>query len=399
MAKMVITPKIMRNICINAHPLGCRKLVEEQISYVKEAKPATQGETGPKNVLVIGGSAGYGLATRIACAYGYNAKTLNVAFETPALVEKKRPASVGWYNSHAFEELAHGDGLWAKSIFGDAFSDEIKQEAIELIKSELGTVDLVIYSLASGKRVDAKTGALYSSVLKPVGQDFAERTLDVLSGHVKDVSIGAATEDEVAHTVKVMGGEDWRAWIDALVEAGVLAENATTIAYSYIGPELTKALYRNGSIGKAKEHLEASAHEIDTMLQGKGLGRAYVSVNKALVTRASMVIPVVPLYLSILYKVMKDKNIHEGCIEQMYRMLHEKLYNGKGVITDAQQRIRVDDWEMRDDVQEEVRRVWQLVNDDTVREYTDIEGFTKDFYNIHGFMFDGVNYEEEVAVS
>ncbi len=397
MTTLVIKPKIMRNICITAHPLGCKKLVEKQIEYVKQAKQSHELQ-GPKNVLIIGGSAGYGLATRIACAYGYNARTLNVAFESPALVEKKRTASVGWYNTHAFESIAQTDGLWAKSIFGDAFSNEIKQQAIETIKKELGKVDLVIYSLASGKRIDAQTGEIYTSVLKPIGQDFSERTLDVLSGLIKDISITAASEEEIAHTVKVMGGEDWRSWIDELVFADVLAENSTTLAYSYIGPDLTKALYRKGTIGIAKEHLEASAHEIDTMMQSKGLGRAYVSVNKALVTRASMVIPVVPLYLSLLYKVMKEKNIHEGCIEQMQRMLHEKIYNGKGVITDAQQRIRIDDWEMRDDVQKEVLRAWNIVSDDTVSTYADIEGFTREFYNIHGFMWNGIDYEQEVEL-
>lgn len=397
MTTLVIQPKIMRNICITAHPLGCKRLVEEQIAYVKRARQSTELQ-GPKNVLIIGGSAGYGLATRIACAYGYGAKTLNVAFEVPALQEKKRPASVGWYNTHALEDIAHNDGLWAKSIFGDAFSDEIKQQTIETIKRELGTVDLVVYSLASGKRIDAKTGEVYTSVLKPVGQDFSERTLDVLSGLVKDVSVTAASEEEIAHTVKVMGGEDWHSWIDALVTADALAENSTTLAYSYIGPELTKALYRNGTIGKAKEHLEACAHDIDTMLQRKAVGRAYVSVNKALVTRASMAIPVVPLYLSILYKIMKEKTIHEGCIEQMQRMLHEKIYNGKGVITDAQHRIRVDDWEMRDDVQEEVVRMWKRITNDTLSTCADIEGFTREFYNIHGFMWDGIDYEKEVTL-
>ena len=399
MATLVVKPKIMRNVCITAHPLGCKRSVEEQITYVKTHQShLLQSETKPKNVLIIGGSAGYGLATRIVSAYGYKAKTLSVAFEYPAILEKKRPASVGWYNSHAFETQARADGLWVRSIFGDAFSDEIKQQAIETIRQELGTVDLVVYSIASGKRIDPHTGTLYTSVLKPIGRNFSERTLDVTTDAIKNVTVEAATEEEIQHTVKVMGGEDWKLWIDALIQGGVLAENSITMAYSYIGPDLTKALYRSGTIGKAKEDLERSAHEIDVQLQNKGLGRAYVSVNKALVTRASMVIPVVPLYLSILYKVMKDKGIHEGCIEQMKRLLQEKLYNGSGVITDGEQRIRVDDWEMRDDVQQEVLDIWDTITEDTLKKYTDVDGFVREFYNIHGFMWDGIQYDEAVEV-
>ena len=395
MATLKIEPKIIKNVCISAHPLGCQKLVEEQISYVLNKG---RGENGPKNVLIIGGSAGYGLATRIVSAYGYGAKTLNVAFEVPANIEKKRSASVGWYNSHAFDKRAKQDGLWAESIFGDAFSDEIKQQAIDTIKREMGTVDLVVYSLASGRRTDPKTGITHSSVLKPIGESFSERTLDVTTGSIKTVSVEAATQEEIANTVKVMGGEDWKLWIEALVNAGVLRENSTTLAYSYIGPKLTQALYRNGTIGKAKEDLEATAQDIDKFLQNKGLGRAYVSINKALVTRASMVIPVVPLYLSILYKIMKNKNIHEGCIEQMYRMMFEKIYNGKAVVTDYEQRIRVDDWEMRDEVQKEVADIWNTIDETTLLEYADIEGFKEDFYHIHGFLWKGIDYEKEVEV-
>lgn len=400
MAQIVVKPKIMKNICISAHPLGCEKLVQEQINYIQQKISATNKDdvNYPKNVLIIGGSAGYGLATRIACAYGYNAKTLNVAFEVPAMPEKKRTASVGWYNTHAFEDIAQKDGLWAQSIFGDAFSQEIKQKTIETIKNTLGKVDLVIYSLASGKRVDPETGKLYTSVLKPIGKSFSERTLDVLSGKIQNVSVTSATEEEIEHTVKVMGGEDWNLWMKALLDADVLSENSLTIAYSYIGPELTQDLYRHGTIGKAKEHLEDTAHTIDMMMQSKGIGRAYVSVNKALVTRASMVIPTVPLYLSILYKVMKEKNIHEYCIEQMHRMLEQKIYNGKSVITDEKQRIRVDDWEMRSDVQEEVIRIWNIINEENLLDYADVQHFTKDFYNIHGFMWDGISYEEEVEI-
>lgn len=393
--KQIVKPKIMRNICMNAHPIGCENHVHTQIDYVKE-----QGtlEGGPKSALIIGGSAGYGLATRISAAYGYGAKTLNVAFEMPANEEKKRPASVGWYNTLAFETQAKKDGLWAKSIFGDAFSNEIKTQAINQIKNELGQVDMVIYSLASGKRTDPNTGETYTSVLKPFDKPFTGRTIDVVSGQMTEVTLEMGTEEEKNNTIKVMGGEDWKMWIDALMEAGVLAENSITLAYSYVGPELTAPLYRLGTIGKAKEDLERTAHEIDLQMQKEGLGRAFVSVNKGLVTRASMVIPVVPIYFAILYKVMKDKGLHEVCIHQMHRMCKEKIYNGKGVKTDNEQRIRMDDWEMRDDVQSEISALWDKVTEDNLRDITDFDGFQKEFYQIHGFEWDGIDYSQEVEI-
>lgn len=395
MSEEIIRPKIMKNICMNAHPSGCTKLVHSQIAYIKNQKILSDG---PKNVLILGGSAGYGLATRISVAYAYSAKTLNVAYEFPAIEAKKRPATVGWYNTKAFEKQAKEDGLWAESIFGDAFSDEIKSETIQKIKDEWGTVDLVVYSLASGKRKDPKTGQLYSSVLKPLKKQFTGKTIDIVTGAISETTVQPAIDEECQHTIKVMGGEDWKLWIDALLTAGVLAENSTTIAYSYIGPELTFPLYRNGTIGKAKEDLESVAHQIDLQLQNVGLGRAYVSVNKALVTRASMVIPVVPLYLSVLYKIMKEKNIHEVCIQQMYRLCTEKLYNGKGVKTDAQQRIRLDDWEMREDVQHEVIQLWDMLTQENLETLTDVKEFRKEFYQLHGFEWEGIDYSKAVSI-
>lgn len=395
MLKIAITPKIMKNICMNAHPLGCEKSVQAQITYVKQ-----QGilEGGPKNVLVIGGSAGYGLATRIATAYGYKSKTLNVAFEMPANEGKKRPASVGWYNTHSFEAQAKKDGLWVKSIFGDAFSGEIKQQTIQTIKENLGMVDLVIYSLASGKRIDPNTGETYSSVLKPLGNPFSGRTIDIVSSKLSDITVEPANELELQHTIKVMGGEDWKLWIEALLEAGVLSENFTTLAYSYIGPELTYPLYRSGTIGKAKEDLEHSAHEIDLSLQKRGVGRAYVSVNKALVTRASMVIPVVPLYLAALYKIMKEENLHEACIQQMYRLCKDKLYNGRGVITDNEHRIRLDDWEMKKDIQAQVMHIWHTINEENINTITDLQGLREEFYQLHGFEWSDIDYFQPVEL-
>ena len=395
MLKEVIRPKIMRNICMNAHPLGCQKNVLSQIEYVKQ-----QGtlEGGPKKVLILGGSAGYGLATRIAATYGYGAKTLNIAYEFPAVEAKKRPATVGWYNTKYFEEQAKKDGYWAESILGDAFSNEIKAETIAKIKEELGTVDMVVYSLASGKRQNPSDGVLYSSVLKPLGNSFTGQTIDVVTNKISELTVEPANEKECADTVKVMGGEDWQLWIDALLEAEVLSENSISVAYSYIGPQLTYPLYRSGTIGKAKEDLEKTAHDIDMKMNAKGKGRAYVSVNKALVTRASMVIPVVPLYLSLLYKVMKREGLHEGCIEQMYRMCKEKIYNGKAVLTDTEQRIRLDDWEMKKDIQEEIVKLWNSVNEDTIADIADLVGFKKEFYNIHGFEWDDIDYTQAVVL-
>jgi len=387
---MIVKPMVRNNICMNAHPEGCRIHVLKQIDYIKGKKRFS----GPKNMLVIGGSAGYGLATRIAAAFGAGTGTLSVAFEKPA--SDKRGATVGWYNTEVFQKEALAAGLEAESLYGDAFSNEMKAETVARIKALFGKVDLVVYSLASGLRVDPATGTMYKSVLKPVGSTYHARALNPMTGELTEADIAPAVQEELDATVKVMGGEDWALWIDALLDAGVLAEGARTLAYSYIGPEYTRAIYRDGTIGKAKEHLEHTAHVLRDRLSAIG-GEAYVSINKALVTRASAVIPAVPLYLTILFKIMKKKGLHEGCIEQMYRLFTERL-SVKPVPTDPEGRIRLDDWEMRKDVQDEVAAVWDEVEASTLGSYADLEQYRKDFLNLHGFGYDEIDYDKDVEV-
>lgn len=385
---MIIEPRMRGFICLTAHPDGCAANVKKQIDYVK-----SKGNTnGPKRVLVIGASTGFGLASRITSAFGCGASTIGVFFEKPGTEGKT--GTPGWYNSAAFETEAAQAGLYAKSINGDAFSTEIKQQTIDTIKSDLGQVDLVIYSLASPVRQHPVTGVLHRSVLKPIGSVFTNKTVDFHTGNVSQVSIEPATEDDIANTVVVMGGEDWAMWMEQLKNAGVLAEGATTVAYSYIGPEVTKAVYRNGTIGRAKDHLEATAFEITDALKSIG-GKAYVSVNKALVTQASSAIPVIPLYISLLYKIMKAEGIHEGCIEQIQRLFAERLYTNADVPVDEKGRIRIDDWEMRDDVQQEVARLWEVATTENLTDIGDLAGYKQDFLNLFGFGFEGVDYLKE----
>jgi enoyl-[acyl-carrier protein] reductase/trans-2-enoyl-CoA reductase (NAD+) len=362
----------------------------EQINYVKSQKPIQ----GPKNVLVIGASTGYGLASRIAATFGAGADTVGVFFERPAA--EGRTATAGWYNTVEFEKQAREAGFLAESINGDAFSNEIKQQTIDLIRTKMGKVDMVVYSLASPRRTHPITGEVFSSVLKPLGGTYSNKTVNFHTGEVTEVTIEAANEEEIRQTVAVMGGEDWEMWIHALQEAGVLADGATTLAYSYIGPELTKAVYRDGTIGKAKDHLEATALSLNKQLQATG-GRAFVSVNKALVTQSSSAIPVVPLYISLLFKVMKEKGLHEGCIEQMYRLFSDQLFNGNSAVVDEKGRIRVDDWEMRSDVQAEVDALWNKVSTATLSEISDIEGYRTDFFKLFGFEIDSIDYEADVT--
>ena len=324
---MIIEPRMRGFICLTAHPKGCEQNVKNQIGYVK-----SKGKIdGPKRVLVIGASTGFGLASRITSAFGSDAATIGVFFEKEP--SEGKTASPGWYNSAAFEVEATKAGLYAKSINGDAFSNEVKAQAIEMIKADLGQIDLVIYSLASPVRQHPTTGVLHRSTLKPIGTTFTNKTVDFHTGNVTQVSIEPATQEDIDNTVVVMGGEDWSMWMNALNEAGVLAKGATTIAYSYIGPEVTEAVYRKGTIGRAKDHLEATAFEITKQLSDLD-GKAYVSVNKALVTQASSAIPVIPLYISLLYKIMKAEGIHEGCIEQIQRLYQQRLYTGNTVPTD-----------------------------------------------------------------
>jgi enoyl-[acyl-carrier protein] reductase/trans-2-enoyl-CoA reductase (NAD+) len=386
---LIIKPKTRGFICTTAHPLGCAHQMQEQMNYVKSQKPII----GPKKVLVIGASTGYGLASRIVATFGAGADTVGVFFEKPA--SEGRTATAGWYNTVEFEKQAREAGYLAESINGDAFSDDIKQQTIDLIRAKLGQVDMVVYSLASPRRTHPITGEVFASVLKPLGGAYSNKTVNFHTGEVTDVTIEAATEDEIRQTVAVMGGEDWEMWIHALQKAGVLADGATTLAYSYIGPDITQAVYREGTIGKAKDHLEATALSLNKQLQATG-GRAFVSVNKALVTQSSSAIPVVPLYIALLFKVMKEKGLHEGCIEQMYRLFSDQLFNGNKAVVDEKGRIRVDDWEMRSDVQDEVDVLWNKVSTDNLAEISDIEGYRKDFFKLFGFEINSIDYEADV---
>lgn len=386
---MIIEPRMRGFICLTSQPKGCEQNVKNQIAYVKSKGTID----GAKKVLVIGASTGFGLASRITSAFGSGAATIGVFFEKPA--SEGKTASPGWYNSAAFEKEAHQAGLYAKSINGDAFSNEIKKETIDLIKKDLGQVDLVIYSLASPVRQHPVTGVLHRSVLKPIGTTYTNKTVDFHTGKVSEVSIEPCSGDDIENTVAVMGGEDWSMWMDAMKEACVLADGVMTVAYSYIGPALTEPVYRKGTIGKAKDHLEATAFEITDHLKGIG-GKAYVSVNKALVTQASSAIPVIPLYISLLYKTMKEEGIHEGCIEQIQRLYSERLYRDDDTIpVDEKGRIRIDDWEMREDVQEKVAQLWENATTETLPEIGDLEGYRNDFHNLFGFGFKEVDYNAD----
>jgi enoyl-[acyl-carrier protein] reductase/trans-2-enoyl-CoA reductase (NAD+) len=388
---MIIKPKVRGFVCVTAHPAGCAAQVQEQIDHVK-AKGPIKG--GPRSALIIGASTGYGLASRIAASFGCGAKTLGVFFERPS--EDGRPATPGWYNSIAFTHAARAAGLYAGNINGDAFSDEIKQQTLELIARDMGPVDLVVYSLASPRRQHPKTGQVHKSVLKPLGASYTNKTVDTDKGVVSEVTIEPADEQEAADTVAVMGGEDWEMWIQALAGAKLLAPGATTVAYSYIGPAHTWPIYKDGTIGRAKLDLERAAHAIDAKLKAHGNGRAFISINKALVTQASSAIPVVPLYISILYKVMKAKGLHEGCGEQMQRLFATQLYNGHSPQFDREGRIRVDDWEMRPDVQAEIAAIWPQVTTENLSQLTDIAGYRSEFLKLFGFGLPGINYDAEV---
>lgn len=385
---MIIEPRMRGFICLTAHPAGAEQNIKNQIEYVK-SKGAINGA---KKVLVIGASTGFGLSSRITSAFGSNAATIGVFFEKEP--SEGKTASPGWYNSAAFEKEAHKAGLYAKSINGDAFSNEIKEQTIDLIKKDLGQVDLVIYSLASPVRTNPKTGVTHRSVLKPIGDVYSNKTVDFHTGKVTDVSIQPSQGDDIENTVAVMGGEDWAMWMDALKAAGVLAPGVLTVAYSYIGPALTEPVYRKGTIGRAKDHLEATAFEITDALKDIN-GKAYVSVNKALVTQASSAIPVIPLYISLLYKIMKAEGVHEGTIEQMQRLYSERLYEGGEVPVDEKGRIRVDDWEMREDIQQKVADLWEQATTENLSEIGDLEGYRKDFYNLFGFDYPGVDYKAD----
>lgn len=386
---MIIQPRIRGFICLTAHPEGCAAHVAQQIEFIRSRAPIKHG---PRKVLVIGASTGYGLASRITAAFGAGADTLGIFFEKEP--SEDRCATAGWYNSVAFTRAARAAGLYAANINGDAFSDELKLQTVERIRTDLGQVDLVVYSLASPRRTHPRTGVVHRSCLKPIGAPFVSKTLDTDKKQVTEIRIEPASEAEIADTIAVMGGEDWAWWIDALKQGGVLAPGARTIAYSYIGPDLTFPIYRNGTIGRAKEDLEATARRLHQRLAVSD-GSAHVSVNKALVTQASSAIPVVPLYISLLYKVMKAKRLHEGCIEQIRRVFAERLYTGGEVPVDEAGRIRVDDWEMRPDVQAETLALWPQVTTENLQDLSDFKGYQEEFLRLFGFGLPAVDYEVE----
>ena len=384
---MIIKPRIRGFVCTTAHPAGCAQRVRNEIGVAR----ATPLANGPKRVLVIGASTGYGLSSRIVSAFSCGAATVGAFLERPSA--KGKPASAGWYNSAAFEAAAREAGLYAKSINGDAFSRDIKSRVIDTIREDLGGVDLVVYSLASPRRTDPDSGETYKSVLKPIGEPYTNKTLDTDKEKVEEITIDPADQDEIDATVKVMGGEDWEMWMRALDEADLLAPDAKTVAYSYIGPELTWPIYTNGTIGRAKEDLERAAKAIS---EAHGCA-ASVSVNKAVVTQASSAIPVVPLYISLLFRVMKEKGLHESCIHQMMRLFHDRLYSAD-CEADERGRIRIDDREMREDVQEAVAELWPQVTTENLRELTDFEGYRSDFLSLFGFGVESVDYEADVDV-
>lgn len=386
---MVIKPKIRGFICTNAHPVGCEAAVKEQIEYVKQ-----QGAVDcPKNVLVIGCSTGYGLASRITAAFGAGAKTLGVCFEKEP--SENKTGTAGWYNTAAFHKAAKAESLYYKTLNGDAFSHDMKQKVIDIIKQDMGKVDLVVYSLASPRRTDPDTGITYNSQLKPIGKEYTTKTFDTNKKVVHEVTLEPATEDDIANTIKVMGGEDWELWIKALHEAGVLAENSRTTAYTYIGKELTWPIYGHATIGKAKEDLDRAAKSLNEQYSTLNL-KAYVSSLKAVVTQASSAIPVMPLYISLMFQVMKDEGCHEGVIEQIYGLFNDLLFAENPPVDEAC-RLRMDTVETNDEIQSKIKAVWDKVTTENFSELGDYEGYHNDFLKLFGFGFDGVDYDADVS--
>lgn len=386
---MIIKPRIRGFICTTTHPVGCAANVQSQIDYVKQQAPI---ENGPKNVLVIGSSSGYGLSSRISAAFGSGASTIGVFFEKPAT--EKKTGTAGWYNAAAFDEAAHKAGLYAKSLNGDAFSNEARDKTIELIKRDLGQIDLVVYSLASPVRKMPDTGEVIRSCLKPIGQPYKSTAIDTNKNTIIEAEIEPATQEEIDATVTVMGGEDWELWINALSDAGVLADGCKTVAYSYIGSDITWPIYWDGALGKAKQDLDRAAAALNSKL-GENGGQANIGVLKSVVTQASAAIPVMPLYLAMCFKVMREKNIHEGCVEQVSRLFHTGLY-GNATELDDSNRYRMDDWELRDDVQNACREIWPKVTTENLFELTDYQLYKDEFLKLFGFGIDGVDYDEDV---
>ena len=386
---MIIQPKVRGFICTTAHPTGCSQSVAEQINYVKK-NPSIRG---PKNVLIIGASTGYGLASRIVSTFALGANTLGVSYERPAA--EKRTATAGWYNTAAFETLAQKEGYFAKSINGDAFSFNVKNQTANLIRECNQKIDLLVYSIASPRRVDPISGQIFQSTLKPIGKEFTSKTVDPFTGEVKHVTLNPATQEEIEATEKVMGGEDWELWVNFLLKEDLLASGFKTIAYSYIGPEVTYPIYKDGTIGKAKEHLVQTSYTLTKQLEAIH-GSALISVNKALVTQASAAIPVVPLYMALLLKVMQKKVIDEGCIEQIYRLFADHLYPKETIKAERRGVIRIDDFEMRQDIQEEVKALWHQVTSENIHSLGDLVSYQNEFLRLFGFGLMNVNYQEDV---
>lgn len=389
---MIIKPKTRGFICTTTHPIGCEKNIQIQIAKTKVAGKIANG---PKRVLVIGSSAGYGMSSRIAAAYGSDASTIGVFFEKPAT--ERKPGSAGWYNSAAFEKQAHADGLYAKSINGDAFSHEMKAKVVALIKEDLGQIDAVIYSVAAPVRKMPDTGEVIRSALKPIGETYISTAIDTNKDIIIEASVEPASEEEIANTVTVMGGQDWELWMSALSEAGVLAEGVKTVAYSYIGTELTWPIYWDGALGKAKIDLDRASTAIQAQLDSLN-GEAYVAVQKSVVTQASSAIPVMPLYISMVFKIMKEEGVHEGCMEQILRLFSERLYkaDGSAAQTDETRRLRLDDWELRDDIQEKCKALWPSITTENLFELTDYKEYKEEFLQLFGFGVDGIDYEQDV---
>ncbi len=388
---MIIKPKTRGFICTTTHPTGCAQNVREQISYTQQLGSQ---DGGPKRVLVIGSSSGYGLASRITAAFGYGASTIGVFFEKPGT--ERKPGTAGWYNSAAFENAAAESGLYAKSLNGDAFSHDAKQKTIDLIKDDLGQVDLVIYSLASPVRKMPDSGEVVRSCLKPIGETYRSTAIDTNKDIIIEAEVEPATEEEIANTITVMGGQDWELWMQALKDGGVLAEGAKSVAYSYIGTDITWPIYWDGALGKAKQDLDRAANGINTDLAASG-GCGHVAVLKSVVTQASSAIPVMPLYISMAFKIMRELGIHEGCIEQVNRLFRDRLYAGGEMPLDEGNRIRLDDWELRDDVQQKCREIWPQVTTENLRDLTDYAAYKDEFLKLFGFGVDGVDYEADVS--
>ncbi|WP_188009320.1 enoyl-ACP reductase FabV [Grimontia hollisae] len=389
---MIIKPKIRGFICTTTHPKGCEANVKEQIEYTKAQGPIANA---PKRVLVVGSSSGYGLSSRIAAAFGGGAATIGVFFEKPGT--EKKPGTAGWYNSAAFDKFAKEEGLYSKSLNGDAFSDDAKKKTIELIKQDLGQIDMVVYSLASPVRKLPKTGEVVRSSLKPIGEVYRSTAVDTNKDEIIEATVEPATDQEIKDTVTVMGGEDWELWIQALSDAGVLADGCKTVAYSYIGTELTWPIYWDGALGRAKMDLDRAAAALNEKLSATG-GSANVAVLKSVVTQASSAIPVMPLYIAMVFKKMREEGVHEGCMEQIYRMFSQRLYKADGSVpeVDDKNRLRLDDWELREDIQQHCRDLWPQITTENLKALTDYVEYKEEFLKLFGFGVEGVDYDVDV---